>query len=238
MARGLIALVGGNEFLPLARELDDFLVQRSGVKEVAVVPTAAALQNPERSIATARRHFKHLGAKVTQVMVLDQKDALDERYAEQIREAAFIYLTGGNPRRTAKIFADSPFWQAVVEANARGSVLAGSSAGAMILCERMLVPKWKRDEEGLGLLPGMLVLPHHDAWIRRVHKVTQSNAVQGIDVVGIDECTGLILENQKAQILGPGSVTIYRNAEVIWDRSSPWRGGGREFPLLKKLRSE
>lgn len=237
MARGLIALVGGNEFLPPARDLDDFLVQRSGVKEVAVVPTAAALQNPERSIATARRHFKHLGAKVTQVRVLNPKDAFDERYAEQIRDAAFIYLTGGNPRRTAKIFADSPFWQAVVEANARGSVLAGSSAGAMILCERMLVPKWKRDEEGLGLLSGMLVLPHHDAWIRRVHKVTRSNAVRGLDVVGIDECTGLILENQKAQILGPGSVTIYRDAKVIWERPSPWRGGGK-FPLLKRTQSE
>lgn len=225
MARGPIALVGGNEFLPPARELDEFLLKLAGVKEVAVVPTAAALMNPEKSIATARRHFKHLGAKVTQVMVLNQKDSQNPRYAEQVRESAFIYISGGNPRRTAKIFRGSPFWDAVLDANSDGAVLGGSSAGAMILCKRMLVPKWKKAEEGLGLLTGVLVLPHHDAWIRRAHKVTRSESVMNLDVIGIDECTGLVIErNDRAHILGPGSVTVYRRGSVVWKQKAPWRG--------------
>lgn len=225
VGRGPIALVGGNEFLPPARELDEFLLNLAGAKEVAVVPTAAALMNPERSIATARRHFKHLGAKVSQVMVLNQKDGEDPRYAEQVRGSRFIYLTGGNPRRTAKIFRGSPFWQTLLHANSEGAVLAGSSAGAMILCERMLVPRWKKAEEGLGLLRGSLVLPHHDAWIRRVHKVTRSQSVKKLDVIGIDECTGLVIESKdRAHILGPGSVTIYRQGSVIWDQPAPWEG--------------
>src|SRR5918999_4927670 len=100
---GPVALVGGNEFNPPARELDAWLLERSGTQEVSVVPTAAALQHPDRAIKTASEYFKSLGATVVPVGVLKRADAMDEAMAEMLRASAFIYLTGGDPRRTVKV---------------------------------------------------------------------------------------------------------------------------------------
>lgn len=214
-------MVGGNEWTPPARELDAWLLERSGSKTVSVVPTPAALQGPERAIATARRHFKHLGASVTQVMVLEASDADDPKMAGVLEDSPFIYISGGNPRRTVKVLAGSPVWDAILASWNAGAVLAGSSAGAMILCRRMLVPRWKVPAEGLGLLEDKLVLPHHNAWIRRVGKVTRSPAARGLEVIGVDECTGLVLDGGDCLVLGAGAVTAYRDGEAAWMRRAP-----------------
>lgn len=218
---GPLALIGGNEFLPPARELDAWLLERAGTSTVSVVPTAAALQNPQKAVATARRHFESLGASVKEVMVLHPKDASDEAMAAELRSSAFIYLTGGNPRRTVGVLRDSAVWKAILKARAGGAIIAGSSAGAMILCRVMLVPRWVRPSEGLGVLPSKLVLPHHDAWIRRVDKVTRSSAARDLTVLGIDECTGLVIDENRSHILGAGSVTAYKNGEIVWSEKAP-----------------
>ena len=185
------------------------------------MPTAAALQDPDRAIATATRHFKGLGASVVSVGILTRRDAMNEELAAPLKDARLIYFTGGNPRRTAKVMRDSPAWNAVVNAWSGGVVLAGSSAGAMIMCEQMLVPRWKVPVDGLNLLPGTMVVPHHDAWIRRIHRVTKSEVARGLKLYGVDECTGLILENTSARVLGAGSVSLYEDGEAVWSHKAP-----------------
>ena len=221
---GPIALVGGNEFNPPALDLDAWLLERASTKEVHVVPTAAALQDPERAIQTARRHFKKLGATVVSVMVMKRQDAEDSEIVGALDQAQLIYFTGGNPRRTVKVLGESLAWEKTIDAWSRGAVLAGSSAGAMIMCEKMLVPRWKVPVDGLNLLPGTMVVPHHDAWIKRIHRVTKSDVARGLNLYGVDECTGLIIDKDRAHVLGPGSVTLYNDGEVIWSREAPWEG--------------
>lgn len=218
---GPVAFVGGNEFNPPALELDEWLLQRAGTKDVAVVPTAAALQNPHRAIATATAHFSSIGGNVVPVMVLKRQDAMKSEMASLLRDSEFIYLTGGNPRRTVKVLEGTPAWRAILTARKDGAVIAGSSAGAMIMCGTMLVPRWKEPSSGLGLFPQTMVVPHHDAWIRRIPKVTKSAAARGKKLFGVDECTGLILEGRSCRILGAGSVTCYRDGEVVWTESAP-----------------
>ena len=218
---GPVALVGGNEFNPPARELDEWLLKRAGTKEVAVIPTAAALQDPDRAVQTSTKHFSSIGGSVVPVMVLKRQDAMNAELAETLSGSRFIYLTGGNPRRTVKVLQDSPAWDAIVKAWKGGAVLAGSSAGAMILCGTMLVPRWKEPSTGLGLFPDMMVVPHHDAWIRRIPKVTRSDVARGQKLFGIDECTGLILEGRSCRILGAGAVTRYEDGEVVWSEKAP-----------------
>jgi cyanophycinase len=218
---GPVAFVGGNEFNSPARPLDEWLLKRAGTKEVSVVPTAAALQNPQRAIETAAAHFSSIGGQVVPVMVLNRKDAMDTEIASSLESSGFIYLTGGNPRRTVKVLDGSPAWQAILDARKNGAVIAGSSAGGMIMCGTMLVPRWKVPSPGLGVFPQTMVVPHHDAWIRRIPKVTKSEAARGLKLYGIDECTGLILESRSCVILGAGAVTCYRDGEVIWAESAP-----------------
>jgi cyanophycinase len=161
---------------------------------------------------------------VVPVMVLKRRDATENEIVGPLDEAALIYFTGGNPRRTVKVLEESLAWQKTIDAWSRGAVLAGSSAGAMIMCEKMLVPRWKVPVDGLNLLPGTMVVPHHDAWIKRIHRVTKSGVARGLNLYGVDECTGFILDDDSAHILGASAVTLYRDGEVVWSREAPWEG--------------
>ena len=45
-----------------------------------------------------------------------------------------------------------------------GAVLAGSSAGAMVLCDPMVDPRGGAFTLGLGLLANLAVIPAHNRW--------------------------------------------------------------------------
>lgn len=212
---GPIALVGGNEFRDAGRDLDAWLIERSGQrrrKHVAVLPTAAAHSRPEMAIATATKYFASLGVTVREVMVLDRADADDAGTAEDLERAPFVYLTGGDPRHLAESLRDSLVWAAIVTALNKGAVLAGSSAGAMALCEKMLVPRQQELADGLGLLRDIVVLPHHNSY-KTVPDVPHA--------VGIDEATGLVLDGETTRVLGAGSVTWYRDGKQVSRVAAP-----------------
>jgi cyanophycinase len=213
---GPVALIGGNEFREPCRELDEWLLERSAQRRrvtVTVLPTAAAHSHPEAAVATARKYFADLGAAVHEVMVLDRADADDHGAAEDLERAKFIYIPGGDPRHLAESLRDSLVWTAILKALASGAVLAGSSAGAMVLCDRMAGPRSQGLADGLGLLKDLIVLPHHNTW----KNVDQQTA----NAVGLDECTGLILDGNVTRVLGAGTVTWYRDGKPVRTVAAP-----------------
>lgn len=153
--------------------------------------------------------------KVVPVMALSKKDSRDESLIGKVTGHPFIYLGGGSPRHLHRVLSNSPLWDVIHQAWQSGGTLAGSSAGAMVFGETMLAPRWTRPHPGFGLIPRTAIIPHHDAWIARVHKVTQAEAMRDHDVIGIDEWTGLVLSGKSEVVKGPGTVTRYRNGEVV-----------------------
>lgn len=219
--RGPIALVGGAEWHPPARPLDEWLLERSGSNKVTILPTAAVPEGrPELAVEFARKYFEGLGAEVEGVMITDRSEALDQRLVEPLASARFIYIAGGEPGYLAGALRDTAAWRAIVDANDRGAVLAGSSAGAMALCDPMLVPR-SGLQPGLGVFEKMIVLPHHDKWKDASISLIESMAGDDLRFVGIDECTGLIVEQTKCLVLGPGSVTLYRGGKISWTKRAP-----------------
>lgn len=75
-----------------------------------------------------------------------------------LEAADLIYLPGGDPDVIATVLAGSRAWSAMERAYAGGACLAGASAGAMVLCERLWTARGPMD--GLGVVPGAAVLPH------------------------------------------------------------------------------
>ncbi|MGH2768654.1 MAG: cyanophycinase [Actinomycetota bacterium] len=232
--RGPIALVGGAEFLPGAHDLDAWLLERSahsrggasgggasGGGAVTMLPTAAAHQRPEKAVATARRHFQSLGASLDAVMVLEREDAEDPSLGARLGRASFVYLCGGDPRHLAAVLAGTPVWEAILEANAAGGVLAGSSAGAMVLCAWMAPPGSAGLERGLGLLPDLVVIPHHDTTDKSHRAYLQEVGRPELSFVGIDEATGLVLDGGRRRVLGAGTVTVYREGKAAWTGRAP-----------------
>jgi cyanophycinase len=208
---GPLALVGGAEW----REgctFDGDLLAESGAEEVLVLPTAAAYEHPERAVEWAGEWFAGLGAKVRGLMVLARPDAENEANVAAIRDARFLYLSGGSPLHLRSVLKDSAAWTALTQAWDGGAVLAGSSAGAMALCDPMVDPRGGAFTLGLGLVAQVAIIPHHDTWSPEKAKRTITLAPKGLPIVAIDERTALLRSRDGAwTVAGAGRVVVFQD---------------------------
>jgi cyanophycinase len=204
-----LVLVGGGEWLGDAA-IDREIVALGG-NEVHVLPTAAAYEQPEMAIDTARLRYEQLGAKVIPVMVLNRRDAESEDIARMVASAQTLYLSGGSPLHLRVTLRDSAVLDALRRAFAGGATVVGSSAGAMALTDPMIDPRGGAFTTGLGLVTGMCVVPHSDGSPSPRLDRTLSLATDGTTVVTISEETGLIFAPSRGwYTVGPGRVRLFR----------------------------
>jgi cyanophycinase len=214
---GYLLLEGGAEFGGRMRDPDRKAIELAGGfdAQVRIIPTAAAPDNNhQRAGNNGIRWFQSLGARdVGSLPLLDKASANDESIAKALREAKLIYMLGGFTGYLGETLKGSAAWQAALEAYATGAVVAGSSAGAMVMCEFYYDPSRGQVIEGLNLVPNSLVLPHHNtfgkSWASRLLEISQ------VTLIGIDEGTGMLDDGAGLwTIYGAGDVTLYRNQEV------------------------
>ena len=191
---GLLALVGGYEWTP-GCEFDAELLAASGGDEVVVLPTAAAYEHPERRVLAAADWFEGLGARVEGLMVVSRADAEDPGMAEVLRRARFVYLCGGSSLHLRSVLKGSAVFAALCQAFEAGAVVAGSAAGGMVLTDPMVDPRGGALTVGLGLVPGLAVIPNfgdieEDAHGEKLHR-SVALAPEGLAVVGIPDRTAL-----------------------------------------------
>lgn len=209
---GTLALVGGAEFTDRCNDLDRTLLEAAGTDRVLVLPTAAAFEHPERAVANAVAHFARLGATATGLPVLARPDALVRDHVDAVRASRFTYLAGGSPMHLRSVLKDSPLWEALITAHGDGGVLAGSSAGAMVLSDPMVDPRGGAFTLGLGFVPRLAVVPHVEQWSHdRVRRTL--DLAKGITLVA--------LESGAAVVRGPdgswrafGTVTVYADGHL------------------------
>ena len=217
---GSIALVGAGEFLPVMASIDAELLASVGRARprVAVLPTASWPDGEavyQRWATLGLDHFEGLGAEVELVSVRERADADDPANAQAVGEADLVYLSGGKPDHLLRTLAGSAVWSAALAAHAGGSVLAGCSAGAMVLCAQLARFRTPPHlplgfEPGLGLVEGVAVLPHYDRFPETLATVRVAQAPRGIVVLGIDEDTAAIGRDGAWQVRGAGRVTVWR----------------------------
>jgi cyanophycinase len=201
-------LVGGGEW-QASCTFDGLLLEQSGTDEVLILPTAAAFEHPEKCVETAKEHFAGLGGRAEGLMVLHRTEAEDQANADAVRASRFIYLSGGSAMHLRSVLYGSPLWDALLEAWHAGAVLAGSSAGAMVLCNPMVDPRGGAFTVGLGLLVEMAVIPHHDTSPDKT-KRTLTLAPKGLPVVAIEEQTALIREPDGSwRVEGAGQAVVF-----------------------------
>jgi len=209
---GTVALVGAGEFLPAMEAVDRALLASvAPTARVVVLPTASAPDGPgvpERWARMGSEHFTRLGAEVRSLMVLTREDAQRADLAEQIAWANVVYLSGGKPRYLLDTLAGTLAWQAIQRVYESGGVVAGCSAGAMVLGGELVdVPQVWRTRPALGLVPGILVIPHFDemrSWI----SATLSAMPRTTTMVGIDGLTALVGHAGRYIVSGQGGVTV------------------------------
>ena len=216
-AQHLVALVGGEEFTEAAEAFDRELlaVVEAKTANIAILPTAAKSENPFLAAAHGISHFRKLGADPYGVMIVDKITADAPVLVSELAGADIVYLTGGNPANLLEGLRDSKAWQKLREMADDGVVLAGSSAGAMVLGERMAFGG--EETEALGLVAGVIVLPHFErADSKRIKQLVKA-APAGITYLGIDGATGCLRVSDEWRVTGPGRVHVITRdgAEVV-----------------------
>ena len=228
---GALALVGSGEYLPEAQlleaELLRFGISRGKSNTYIQIPTAAGKEGEDRLDFWRQRgadQAARIGCDVKYLPVLSREDAFNEQWIEEIKNAGLIYFSGGDPVHLAEVFADTPMWQAIVQAWREGASLAGCSAGAMAFGGKIIGIRRSHISAGLNLLPEIEVIPHYDKFLGWLpDRVTAAIVRKDADtaLLGIDENTALVLTD-KWRKYGTGKVHILRGEFEMSEELFPY----------------
>ena len=210
---GTVALVGAGEYLQGMLPVDRKLLERiNGTPRVVVLPTASAPDGegvPERWARMGVEHFAQLGVSAEPVMLLNRTDADNAEISSHISESNFIYFSGGKPRFLLETLQGTRSWQAILDVFAAGGIIAGCSAGAMVLGGEVFdFPQIWRTIPALGLVPGIAVIPHFDE-LPSLMLGTITHGKRKSTIVGVDGTTALVGSDHQWTVYGRGSVTVF-----------------------------
>ncbi|HZK25231.1 MAG TPA: cyanophycinase [Oscillospiraceae bacterium] len=171
------------------------------------------------------RLFRKLGAADVRVLAIQtREEANQSQYHDGFAESTGIFFTGGDQLRITSILGGSILGSALQESYRQGAVIAGTSAGASVMSETMLVggaddatPSKEiiRMAPGLGLLKDVVV-DQHFAQRGRIGRllamVAHNPYILG---VGIDEDTAIVVnDSAEFEVTGSGTVTVLDGREV------------------------
>lgn len=211
---GWLALVGGGEWSE-GCTFDRSLLDAAGTDEVVVLPTGSAYENPHRLVDAATTWFESLGATVRVGEVYTRADAMLESNAAALRGARFVYLAGASPMHLRSVLKDSPVYDEIEAAWRAGGVLAGTNAGADVLCDPMVDSRGGAFTVGLGLVSNLAVIPRANTWsVEKVHRTVEL-APPGIDLVAVPEQTAIVRSPDGTwRQEGVGTVAVYRDGRA------------------------
>jgi len=213
MTTGTIALVGSGEYLTPVQPVDrQLLAYIAGEPRVVVLPTASAPDGkgvPERWAQMGVAHFHQLSAHVEPVMLLDRSDAEDPTIVAAIAQANFIYFSGGKPRYLLETLQGTAAWLAITEIYQNGGVVAGCSAGAMVMGEAIVdFPRFWKRFPALNLAAGLVIIPHFDE-LPQAMLASLKPGDGRPTTVGIDGSTALVGREGRWSVSGSGGVTVF-----------------------------
>ena len=244
-------IIGGAEDKLKRRTLLKEFVARSGGADarIAVIPTASSLGAEVQAVYDAL--FTKLGAgTVMPVRPESREEAHDPILVKTLEDATGVFMTGGNQLKLSAVICGTPVGEAILEAHARGAVVAGTSAGASIQSSHMVAfggpgatPKQRMTQvaAGLGLVDSVVIDQHFDQrnrYGRLLMIVSQSPQLLGI---GVDEDTGAIVtqedRDEVLRVAGRGAVTIFDPQHIVTNayeakRSSPLLASGVTLHVL------
>ena len=247
MSGTLFAIGGAEARMRRRRVLDAFVAAAGGTQARIAVVSSASSRGAEVG-EVYRRVFTSLGAgQVISLRPESRAEAHDPDLVEQLNAVSAVFLTGGNQLKLSSFITGTPFGDAIKESNERGTVVAGTSAGASILAEHMIAfgaagatPKQRMSQlsAGLGLLRGVVIDQHFEQrnrYGRLLSLIAQSPSLLGL---GVDEDTAAVFDDKsRLEVVGRGAVTVVDGQNLISNafvakRTSPLLVSGAVLHVL------
>ncbi|MEM1310497.1 MAG: cyanophycinase [Cyanobacteria bacterium P01_H01_bin.153] len=223
-----IMIIGGAEDkVGPCTVLTNFFESAGGTQAtIGIVPCASQ----EPSVVGERYHriFTAMGARSVHVLDIRSSQECDElRWLELLGTCTGVFLSGGDQVRLFEFVHDSTFVALIKKRVLMGDlVLAGTSAGAAVMGEKMISGGSSGESpnrslvdlmEGLAVVPELLIDQHFHNRNRMARLMSAIAANPDKLGIGIDEDTCIALKGDGTfEVLGKGTVTIIDPKELTY----------------------
>ena len=223
-SQGSLIIIGGHEDKKGERRI--LKEVRARTKRSTLVVATVATAHPEEVWQEYREVFRSLGVRsLSHLHIETRDDAFSEDKLKALQGAGAVFFTGGDQLRITSRIGGAPICERIREIFARGGTIAGTSAGASVMSETMLVSgagsaSYRVGQDlfmapGLGLMRDAIIDQHfaeRGRLGRLLGAVAQNPRLLGI---GIDEDTAIVVDRKRrCEVLGSGAVYIVDGREV------------------------
>ncbi|RPI17555.1 MAG: cyanophycinase [Ignavibacteriae bacterium] len=224
--KGTLLIIGGKE-----DKIDKKIILTAvteKVKSGKLVVMTLASDFPELMKETYEKVFRELGVKHLHFLDLRTRDeGKTESKIKILDDAVGIFFTGGDQHKITSMLGDTPIYRRIKEIYENGGVIAGTSAGAAVMAETMIMSPVRLDgtEErsfemapGLGFLPPGIIIDQHFTQRGRISRLLNAVALNPrVLGVGLDENTAIVFEHGKCfKVIGEGMVYIIDGSDVSY----------------------
>ncbi|HEX8641496.1 MAG TPA: cyanophycinase [Allosphingosinicella sp.] len=221
---GSLIIIGGHEDRdPRGKRVILREVARR-VRGGKLVLATVASHQPEGYFDDYEAAFADLDiGELVELYVEDRTEAGDREKLRVLDDAAAIFFSGGDQLRITSQIGDSGIEAKVRALFDRGGLVAGTSAGASVMSDTMLVKGTSSETHrigdlrmapGLGLIRDVIIDQHfaeRGRFGRLIGAVAHNPRILGI---GIDEDTAAIVEGDEFEVIGSGAVYVVDGSGV------------------------
>lgn len=222
---GALVLVGGGANRPVFMKR---FVELAGGHDARIVLIPTSLEDDR--LTTEGIEYLHASVQerlavdhVTVLHTRDPKQADSPEFVEPLRQATGVWILGGNEGYLIKAYVGTRVETEIKALLARGGVVGGTSAGAIIQGSLLIHGKIV-DSPGSsggksvriesthacwGLLTNSVIAPHWSARKMQDLLTTAMATQPGVMGIAIDENTAAIVQGNRLEVLGDGHVGIY-----------------------------
>ncbi|CAN5488219.1 cyanophycinase [soil metagenome] len=213
---GPLIIIGGHEDKEGDKVILKAVAERLNGGRLVLATIAS--HAPEGYLETYQRAFAALGVTdLVELYVEDRAETHDDGKLSLLDGAAGVFFSGGDQLRISSQIGDTPIEARIRQIWRDGGVLAGTSAGASVMSDTMMVRGASAETHRIGdlrMAPGLglvrdVIIDQHFAERGRIGRllgaVAQSPRVLG---VGIDEDTAIIVGGDIFRVIGSGAVYV------------------------------
>ena len=228
---GNLIIIGGAEDKEGDKEILKRVAKYIDPENEKLIIATIATEYPEKSYQNYKNVFSDLGIKnIDKLDISTREDAFNMKNVELINNSNLLFFTGGDQLRITSMIGGSPVYAAVKELCDNGGLIAGTSAGASVMSDTMIV-QGEDDESphkctlkmspGLGLVNN-IIIDQHFAQRGRIGRlltaIAQNPEVLG---VGIDEDTAIVVSDKgTAEVIGSGAVYFIDGSSIDYSNVS------------------
>jgi cyanophycinase len=216
MADGTLIIIGGHE-----DKQNDRVILREVAERLLggkLVVATVASSDPSSYFREYQRVFHDLGlTDVVELYVSQRAEALGCEKLRAFEGASGVFFSGGDQLRISSQIGDTGIEQKVREIFDAGGVIAGTSAGASVMSDTMLVRGSSGESyrigdlhmaAGLGLIRNVII-DQHFAERGRIGRLLGAVAQNPRQLgIGIDEDTAVVVNYPHFRVIGSGAVYV------------------------------